>query len=46
MTGRKASRLLTDAGLAVRWISEAEIRALDPTLRSLANVNAPGDLIH
>lgn len=41
---RKASRLLTDAGLAIRWLAEADLRAVDPALRSLGNVNAPGDL--
>jgi len=41
---RKASRLLTDAGLAIRWLAEPDLRAVDPTLRSLGNVNAPGDL--
>lgn len=41
---RKASRLLTDAGLAVAWIAEREIRAIDPTLHALTNINAPGDL--
>jgi len=41
---RKASRLLTDAGLSVAWIEEADLRAIDPKLRSLANVNEPGDL--
>jgi molybdopterin-guanine dinucleotide biosynthesis protein A len=41
---RKASRLLTDAGLAVAWIAEAELRAVDPALRALANINTPDDL--
>ncbi|MBA2538086.1 MAG: molybdenum cofactor guanylyltransferase [Deltaproteobacteria bacterium] len=42
---RKASRLLTDAGLTIRWLAEPDLRAVDPTLRSLGNVNAPGDLM-
>jgi len=41
---RKASRLLTDEGLRVEWIEEAEVRAIDPALRVLWNVNAPADL--
>lgn len=41
---RKASRVLTDLGLAVTWIREAELRAVDPELRSFANVNTPADL--
>lgn len=41
---RKASRLLTDAGLAIRWLAEPDVRAVDPSLRSLANVNSPSDL--
>lgn len=40
----KASRLLTDEGLRVAWIDEAEARAVDPELRGLRNVNAPADL--
>ena len=40
----KASRLLTDAGLRVAWLEEHELRALDPELRMLANINAPEDL--
>jgi molybdopterin-guanine dinucleotide biosynthesis protein A len=40
----KASALLTDEGVRVRWIEEAEVRALDPLLRTLHNVNAPEDL--
>jgi len=28
----------------VRWIEEAELRAVDPELRALHNVNAPEDL--
>jgi molybdopterin-guanine dinucleotide biosynthesis protein A len=41
---RKASRLLTDADLAIRWLAEADVRAVDPELRALANVNEPSDL--
>jgi len=40
----KASRLLTDGDLRVAWIPEPALRALDPSLRSLFNVNEPGDL--
>jgi molybdenum cofactor guanylyltransferase len=40
----KASRLLTDGGLRVEWIDEAAIRAVDPELRALFNVNRPEDL--
>jgi molybdopterin-guanine dinucleotide biosynthesis protein A len=40
----KASRLLTDGDLRVSWIAEPAIRAIDPTLRALFNVNEPGDL--
>lgn len=41
---RKASRVLTDLGLAVTWIREPELRRVDPELRSFANVNTPADL--
>jgi molybdopterin-guanine dinucleotide biosynthesis protein A len=41
---RKASRVLTDLGLAVTWIHEPELRLIDPALRSFANVNTPADL--
>ncbi len=41
---RKASRLLTDAGLRVVWLVEADLRVVDPALTSLANINAPSDL--
>lgn len=40
----KVSALLTDEDLRVRWIDEREVRAIDPELRSLHNVNAPEDL--
>ena len=41
---RKASRLLTDGELRVCWIRDHELRAVDPELRALFNVNAPGDM--
>ena len=45
VSGRlKASALLTDEDLRVRWIDEADVRAIDPELRALHNVNAPEDL--
>lgn len=40
----KASALLTEEAARVRWIDEAELRAIDPDLRALHNVNAPEDL--
>jgi molybdopterin-guanine dinucleotide biosynthesis protein A len=40
----KASRLLTDGDLRVAWLDETDIRAIDPTLRALFNVNVPEDL--
>lgn len=40
----KASELLTDDGLRVAWIEESELRAIDPELRALFNVNDPHDL--
>lgn len=40
----KASRLLTDGELRVAWLAEPALRAIDPTLRALFNVNAPEDL--
>jgi molybdopterin-guanine dinucleotide biosynthesis protein A len=41
----KASELLTDAGLEVAWIHERELRALDPELRGLRDIDEPGDLV-
>jgi molybdopterin-guanine dinucleotide biosynthesis protein A len=41
---RKASKLLTDDDLRVAWIDESAVRAIDPELRALFNVNAPEDL--
>ena len=41
----KASRLLTDEGLRVAWLEEAELRAIDPELRALRNINTPSDLL-
>jgi len=35
---------LTDEDVRVRWIEEAELRAIDPMLRVLHNVNTPADL--
>ena len=40
----KTSGLLTDEGLAVAWVGEHLVRAVDPDLRSLRNVNRPDDL--
>lgn len=31
------------SGLDIRWVEEAELRAVDPDLRSLLNVNTPED---
>lgn len=40
----KASALLTDDGLAVAWVDEPALRAIDPDLRALTNINTPADL--
>ena len=40
---RKVSRLLTDHP-CVHWLDEAAVRAVDPELRSLRNVNSAADL--
>jgi len=40
----KASALLTDEQVRVRWVEEAALREIDPGLRALHNVNAPDDL--
>lgn len=40
----KASRLLADSPFRVAWVEEPELRAIDPALRSLRNINAPEDL--
>jgi molybdopterin-guanine dinucleotide biosynthesis protein A len=40
----KASRLLTDGELRVAWLDEPALRAIDPALRVLFNVNEPADL--
>lgn len=40
----KVAELLTDDGLRVAWLDERELRAVDPELRALFNVNEPGDL--
>lgn len=39
-----AQRLLTEGDLRVRWLDEAALRAVDPDLRVLTNVNTPHDL--
>lgn len=36
--------LLARLGAGVAWLDEPEVRALDPDLRSIANVNTPADL--
>jgi molybdenum cofactor guanylyltransferase len=41
--GERALHTLLDE-LAVAWIEEAELRAVDPDLRTLLNVNTPEDL--
>lgn len=41
---RKASGLLTDEGLRVRWLDEATLRAADPALASLRDIDTPADL--
>jgi len=41
---RKAAGLVTDAGLRVRWIEEADLRSVDPDLHSLEDVDTPEDL--
>ena len=40
----KTSGLLTDEDLRVAWLDEADLRAVDPDLRCLVNVNRPEDL--
>lgn len=40
----KASGLLTDEGLRLHWIEDAAVRAIDPELRGLFNINEPADL--
>lgn len=40
----RVSALLTEESARVHWIEEAELRAVDPQLRSLHNVNTPEDL--
>ena len=40
----KASALLTDEPVRLRWITEPMLRTIDPDLRALHNVNAPEDL--
>ena len=41
---RKASRLLTDAGLRMRWLAETDLTGIDRVQRALANVNTFRDL--
>lgn len=41
---RKAAGLVTEAGLRVAWIEEAELRSIDHDLRSFADVDTPEDL--
>jgi len=43
--GRRDPRSLLDVA-AVRYIAEAQLRVLDPQLRSFINVNTPEDLTH
>jgi molybdenum cofactor guanylyltransferase len=31
------------AGISVRWVAEPELRLIDPDLRSLRNINTPGE---
>jgi molybdopterin-guanine dinucleotide biosynthesis protein A len=40
----KVAGLLTEERLHVRWLEEAELRAVDPTLQAFVNVNEPEDL--
>ncbi len=40
----RASELLTNAGLRLVWLDEAAVRAVDPELRALRNINAVADL--
>ncbi len=40
----RTSALLTEDGLRVAWLDEADLRAVDPRLRSVRNVNRPADL--
>jgi hypothetical protein len=42
---RKAAGLLTGPGVRVRWVEEEALRAIDPDLRSLADVDTPEDLV-
>lgn len=40
----KVAGLFTEERLHVTWIEERELRAVDPDLRSLSNINHPSDL--
>lgn len=42
---RKAAGLLTESGLRVHWVEEASLRAIDPELRTFADVDTPDDLV-
>lgn len=39
--GGSVRQLLTASGVRVHWVPEEQLRALDPSLRSLTNVNTP-----
>jgi molybdopterin-guanine dinucleotide biosynthesis protein A len=41
---RRASGVFDVQGLRIRWIEEAALRAVDPQLRSLDDVDTPDDL--
>ena len=40
----RVSDLLTESGVRVAWIDDAEIRTIDPRLSCFINVNTPADL--
>jgi molybdopterin-guanine dinucleotide biosynthesis protein A len=42
--GERAVHALLEQRLAVAWLEEAALRAVDPELRALTNVNTPEDL--
>jgi molybdopterin-guanine dinucleotide biosynthesis protein A len=41
---RKAAAVFEDPSLRIRWIEEAALRAVDPQLRSLDDIDTPDDL--
>jgi molybdenum cofactor guanylyltransferase len=41
---KSPSRVVQRGAFEVAWLDEAEVRALDPALRTFASVNAPADL--